>query len=149
LGLAMVPDFRVGCPQSRYSANFTRMGYHPGFGLTVTLPETIGWKNAEAILYTGRRITGAEGHAMGLSDVFVATSEEVTPAAVRLAREIAECSPLGVVACRQIMRDGYADRVAAATTLELENQNALRGTVDFAEGVKAMTERRLPHFVGA
>jgi enoyl-CoA hydratase/carnithine racemase len=81
---------------------------------------------------------------MGLSDVFVATSEEVTPAAVRLAREIAECSPLGVVAW-----DGYADRVAAATTLELENQNALRGTVDFAEGVKAMTERRLPHFVGA
>ena len=145
----MVPDFRVGCPQSRYSANFTRMGYHPGFGLTVTLPEMIGPKNAETILYTGRRIKGEEGHVMGLSDVFVPNSEDVLPAAMRLATEIAECSPLGVVACRQIMRDGYADRVAAATVLELENQNALRGTADFTEGVKAMTERRLPRFIGA
>ena len=38
LGLAMVPDFRVTCPEARFSANFTRLGFHPGFGLTVTLP---------------------------------------------------------------------------------------------------------------
>jgi hypothetical protein len=47
------------------------------------------------------------------------------------------------------MRDGYADRIAAATDKELANQNSLRGTVDFTEGVEAMTDRRLPHFIGA
>ncbi len=148
-GLAMVPDFRIACPQSRFSANFTRMGYHPGFGLTVTLPETIGRKHAELMLYSGRRVKGEEAHAMGLADVFVTNPEDVRPAAVELATEIAQCSPLGVVACRKIMRDGYADRIAAATDKELANQNSLRGTADFAEGVKAMTDRRLPDFIGA
>ena len=148
-GLAMVPDFRIACPQSRFSANFTRMGYHPGFGLTVTLPETIGEKHAELMLYSGRRVKGEEAHAMGLADVFVTKPEDVRPAAVELATEIAQCSPLGVVACRKIMRDGYADRIAAATDKELANQNSLRGTADFAEGVKAMTDRRLPNFIGA
>ena len=38
LGLAMVADFRVTCREARFSANFTRLGFHPGFGLTVTLP---------------------------------------------------------------------------------------------------------------
>ena len=38
LGLAMVPDFRVACPETRFCANFTRLGFHPGFGLTDTLP---------------------------------------------------------------------------------------------------------------
>src|SRR3954471_19652239 len=42
LGLAMVPDFRVACPETRFSANFSRLGFHPGFGLSVTLPEVIG-----------------------------------------------------------------------------------------------------------
>ncbi|MDE0813614.1 MAG: enoyl-CoA hydratase/isomerase family protein [Alphaproteobacteria bacterium] len=148
-GLAMTPDFRVACPESRFSANFTRMGYHPGFGLTVTLPETIGRKHAERMLYNGCRVKGEEAFAMGLADVLVDGPKNVRPAAIELAREIAQCSPLGVVACRTIMRDGYADRIAAATDKELANQNSLRGTADFTEGVEAMTDRRLPHFIGA
>ena len=39
LGLAVSADFRVTCPEARFSANFTKLGFHPGFGLTVTLPE--------------------------------------------------------------------------------------------------------------
>src|SRR5262249_44572183 len=42
LGLALVADLRVTCPQARFCANFTRLGFHPGFGLTTTLPEVIG-----------------------------------------------------------------------------------------------------------
>ena len=42
LGLAVSADFRVTCPEGRFSANFTKLGFHPGFGLTVALPELIG-----------------------------------------------------------------------------------------------------------
>ena len=38
LGLSLVADFRVGCAESRFSANFSRLGFHQGFGTTVTLP---------------------------------------------------------------------------------------------------------------
>src|SRR5262252_4554956 len=147
LGLAMVPDFRVACPEARFCANFTRLGFHPGFGLTVTLPELIGKSNAARMFYTSRRFTGEEAERMGLVDVLVAQAE-VRSAAQRLAAEIAENAPLGVVATRATLRLGLADRVAAATAHELEEQTRLRKSDDFKEGIKAMAERRVPNFVG-
>ena len=148
LGLALVADFRVTCPEARFSANFTRLGFHPGFGLTVTLPELIGRSNAALMFYTSRRVRGEDAHRMGLADVLVPL-EQVRGAAQELAREIAGCAPLGVVATRATLRQGVADRVAAATRHELAEQTRLRRTQDFKEGIKASAERRDPEFRGA
>jgi enoyl-CoA hydratase/carnithine racemase len=147
LGLAMVPDFRVACPEARFCANFTRLGFHPGFGLTVTLTEVIGPSKAALMFYTSRRVTGEEALQWGLADVLVPL-DEVRKAAIALAAEIAENSPLGLLSTRATMRAGLADRVRAATDHELEEQNRLRVTEDFKEGVKAMAERRVPNFAG-
>jgi enoyl-CoA hydratase/carnithine racemase len=146
LGLAMVPDFRVTCPEARFCANFTRLGFHPGFGLTVTLPELIGKANAAMMFYTSRRIGGDEALRIGLADVLVPQAE-VRAAAQKLAAEIAENAPLGVAATRATLRAGLADRVRAATAHELAEQTRLRATTDFKEGVRAMAERRVPNFV--
>ena len=58
LGLALVADFRVTCQEARFSANFNRLGFHPGFGLTATLPRLVGAQQAALLFYTGRRIPG-------------------------------------------------------------------------------------------
>ena len=147
LGLAMVADFRVTCPEARFCANFTRLGFHPGFGLTVTLPAVIGPTKAALMFYTSRRVRGDEAHAMGLADVLVPQGE-VRSAALALAAEIAENSPLGLIATRATMRGNLADRVREATDRELAEQTYLRKTDDFKEGVKATAERRLPIFTG-
>jgi enoyl-CoA hydratase/carnithine racemase len=147
LGLAMVADFRVACPETRFCANFTRLGFHPGFGLTVTLPLVIGSTKAAMMFYTSRRVPGDEAHAMGLADVLV-PQEQVREAAMKLAAEIAENSPLGLIATRATMRGDLADRVRAATEHELKAQTQLRRTDDFKEGVKATAERRVPNFTG-
>lgn len=147
LGLALVPDFRVTCPEARFSANFTRLGFHPGFGLTATLPELIGKNNAALMFLTSRRVSGDDAFEMGLADVLV-PQDEVRTAAVKLAAEIAENSPLGVVATRATLRKGLADRVREATENELVEQTRLRTTEDFKEGVKAVSERRVPNFTG-
>ena len=147
LGLAVSADFRVTCPEARFAANFTKLGFHPGFGLTVTLPELVGKNNAELMFYTSRRVTGEEAMRMGLANVLVPQAE-VRSAAQKLAQEIAECSPLGLLATRATMRAGLADRVAAATHHELAEQTRLRATEDFREGVKATEERRAPRFAG-
>jgi enoyl-CoA hydratase/carnithine racemase len=147
LGLAMVADFRVACPETRFCANFTRLGFHPGFGLTVTLPLAIGAKNAAMMFYTSRRVPGDEAHAMGLADALV-PQDQVRPAAMTLAAEIAENSPLGLISTRATMRGDLADRVRKATEHELKEQTWLRKTDDFKEGVKATAERRLPNFSG-
>ena len=147
LGLAMVADFRVTCPEARFCANFTRLGFHPGFGLTVTLPAVIGPTKAALMFYTSRRVRGDEAHAMGLADVLV-PQDEVRGAALALAAEIAENSPLGLIATRATMRGNLAERVREATDRELAEQTRLRKTDDFKEGVKATAERRLPIFTG-
>jgi len=145
LGLAMVADFRVTCTEARFCANFTRLGFHPGFGLTVTLPAVIGPSKAALMFYTSRRVRGDEAYAMGLADALVPQGE-VRTAALALAAEIAENSPLGLIATRATMRGNLADRVRAATEHELAEQTRLRQTEDFKEGVKAMAERRVPAF---
>lgn len=148
LGLALVPDFRIACAETRFAANFTVLGFHPGFGLTVTLPELIGKRSAALMFYTSRRIKGEEALSMGLADLLVPQAE-VRSAAVALAREIATCAPLAVIATRATMRQGLADRVKAATDHELAEQTRLRQTQDFKEGVKASAERRTPRFSGS
>ncbi len=147
LGLAMVPDMRVTCAEARFCANFTRLGFHPGFGLTHTLPALIGPSKAAMMFYTSRRIPGDEAVTIGLADVLVPQTE-VRAAAQKLAAEIAENSPLGVLETRATMRAGLAERVRAATDHELEIQTRLRHTADFREGVDAVNQRRRPQFTG-
>jgi enoyl-CoA hydratase/carnithine racemase len=147
LGLACVPDFRVTCSEARFSANFNRLGFHPGFGLTATLPRLVGAQQAALLFYTGRRIAGDEAVRIGLADVLVPQAE-VRSAAQALALEIAQSAPLAVVSTRETMRRGLADAVDAATERELVEQDWLRRTEDFREGIKAMADRRLPDFQG-
>lgn len=147
LGLAMAADFRVACPEARFVANFTRLGFHPGFGLTVTLPMVIGPTKAAMMFYTSRRVTGEEAYAMGLVDILV-SQDQVRATAMKYAAEIAENSPLGLIATRATIRADLADRVRTATEHELTQQTRLRKTDDFKEGVKATAERRVPNFSG-
>jgi enoyl-CoA hydratase/carnithine racemase len=147
LGVACVADFRVTCPEARFAANFTRLGFHPGFGLTVLLPELIGKNQAELMFYTGRRVGGEEAARIGLANICV-PQDHVRAEAVKLATEIAECAPLAIISTRKTMRGNLADRVMAATAHEQQEQTWLRATEDFQEGVKAASERRVADWKG-
>ncbi len=147
LGLSLVGDFRVASPDSRFAANFNRLGFHPGFGISVTLPRAVGAQQAALLLYTGRRLSGTEAQAIGLVDV-LAPSEGLRAAALALAAEIAGSAPLAVVSTRQTLRRGLADAIAEVTDIELAAQEVQFRTADFHEGVRAMAERRAPVFKG-
>ena len=149
LGLACSADFRVVSPASRLTANFSRLGFHQGFGLSATLPRIVGAQRAAELLYTGRRIDGTVAASIGLADRLVDDGEgAVRAAATELAVEIASAAPLAVRSIRETMRAGLADAVAAATAREDQEQDRLRRTADWAEGVKASAERREPRFEG-
>ena len=147
LGLAVMTDFRVTCAEGRFAANFTRLGFHPGFSLTYTLPRLIGQQRASLLCLTGRRLKGEEALAWGLVDELVPLAE-LRAAAMRLAGEVAENAPLAVQSTRATLRLGLAAAVKAATDHELAEQTWLRRTEDFAEGVRAVNERRPGVFSG-
>lgn len=147
LGLAVAADFRVTCAEARFSANFNRLGFHPGFGLSVTLPRLVGPQQASLLLYTGRRIGGEEALRIGLADQLVAEAD-VRASALALAAEIAQSAPLAVTSTRATLRQGLADEVARVNAHEREVQQQHYATADFREGVRAMAERRTPQFEG-
>lgn len=148
LGLALMPDFRIAAPEARFSANFARLGFHHGFGLSVTLPSVVGQQRAMELLYTGRRVKGEEALAIGLCDG-LAPQEELREVAAGLAREIALSAPLAVRSIRETLRGELPARIRAATDREKTEQDRLRKTRDFREGVRAMAERRTPDFTGS
>jgi 2-(1,2-epoxy-1,2-dihydrophenyl)acetyl-CoA isomerase len=148
LGLALMADFRVATGSARFIANFSRLGLHQGFGITVTLPAVVGQQLALDLLYTGRAVSGEEAARIGLCDR-LATDEALRSAAHEFAAEIAASAPLAVVSIRHTLRGDLADRVRAATTREQSEQVRLAGTADFLEGVSATAERREPRFTGS
>jgi len=148
LGLALVADFRVAAPEARFTSNFVKLGFHPGFGVTYTLPRLIGQQRAALMCLTGRRINGETALEWGLADV-LAPLDSLLDESLKLASEIAENAPLAVQSTRATFRAGVAEAVKAQTDHELVEQSWLRKTKDFAEGVRAVNERRVGNFVGA
>ena len=136
LGLALSCDFRVATAASRFSANFARLGFHHGFALTVTLPRVVGHQRAAELLYTGRRIGGGEAGAIGLCDE-LADDADLLDSARRRAAHIAGSGPLAVRSIRATLRQGLVEQVRLAMEHECEEQERLRTTTDFAEGVRA------------
>jgi enoyl-CoA hydratase/carnithine racemase len=146
-GLALSADFRVASRSSRFSTNFSRLGFHQGFGLTVTLPAAVGAQAAADLLLTGRRVNGEEALRLGLCDR-LASEGEVRSGAIDYANELAAAGPLAVRAIRGTLRRGLVEAAGLAMEHERVEQARLRETADFAEGVRAAAERREPRFAG-
>ena len=146
-GLALSADFRVATPRTRFSANFSRLGFHHGFALSVTLPAVVGRQAATDLLLSGRRVSGEEALVLGLCDR-LADDGDLEAQALDYAGELAAAGPLAVRAIRATLRRDLVAQARLAMEHECAEQLALRATADFAEGVRAAAERRDPHFSG-
>ncbi len=146
-GLALACDMRVVSEAGWFLVNFVRLGIHPGFAISATLPRLVGPGAAADLLYTARRLDAAEALRIGLCERVVTTGTEVQ-AAMAIATEIATGAPEAVAATRATLRDGLSAMARDAMEHELDEQSALAGTPDAREGVAAMLERRPPKFGG-
>jgi enoyl-CoA hydratase/carnithine racemase len=131
----------------RFQANFAELGFHHGFGLSVTLPQLVGPQRAAEMLYTARKVGAREAADIGLADR-VASTDHPLAEATEFAREIARCAPLAVRAMKQTLRAGLAQRVAAAVDREIGEQARLWATDDCAAGLAASRDRTTAIFHG-
>jgi enoyl-CoA hydratase/carnithine racemase len=146
-GLALACDLCVVGERGWFQANFVRLGIHPGFALSTTLPRAVGPGRASELLLTGRRIDASEAGRMGIAQRVVPEGHEL-PAAQEMAEQIAAGAPLAVAATRSTLRHGLAEAARVAMGHELMEQASLAGTADAIEGVGAMLEGREPEFEG-
>jgi len=147
LGLALSADFRITCKEAKFSANFGKLGFHQGFGISVTLPRLVGYQNAKLLLLTSRRINGENAYKIGLVDILTEKSLLMAKAE-ELANEINASGPLGIKAIRKTINDGLVNEIAEVVRKEASEQNKLRKTLDFKEGINASINRREAKFKG-
>ncbi len=145
--VALACDIRIVSTRAKLGLNFTRLGLHPGMGATWTLPRLIGPERAAELLYTGRVFEGAEAARMGLASRALET-EQVLPAALELAREIASSAPLAVRGVKRALARTLDATLEDQLSFESDEQAGCFESRDVHEGLAAVRERRDARFSG-
>ncbi|HKG04393.1 MAG TPA: enoyl-CoA hydratase/isomerase family protein [Conexibacter sp.] len=145
--LALACDFRVMASDALIGMPETRVGLIPDVGGSSRLPAIVGLGRAKELIMTGKLIGAEEAERIGLV-TRVASAEELGAATQQLVDELLACAPLAVGLAKRVM--DAAAKPALALTLEQEvaAQQLCAQSEDFAEGAKALAERRLPQFAG-
>src|SRR5215211_181023 len=147
LELALACDLRVVASDAVVGMPETRIGLIPDVGGSSRLPAVVGLGRAKELVMTGKLIGGDEAERIGLVNR-VAPPDELEAATDALVGELLACAPRAVGLAKRVM-DASA-RPALATTLEMEvaAQELCARSDDFAEGSRALAERRQPEFAG-
>ncbi len=91
LELALGCDLLVAADTATLGDTHGQWGLVPVWGMSVRLPERVGLSTAKQLMFTSRRISGAEAAELGLVDR-VCAEAELDASVEALAREIAENS---------------------------------------------------------
>ena len=146
LTMALHCDLRIIATDAKCGIVQNRRGVMPDLRSHWTLPRIVGHARAAEILLTGKMFSGADAAAWGLaSDALPA--DEVLPAALALAREIAvHTAPVSVgVSKRLLWWDPLPDS-DEINRLETELHRHLMGAPDAREGVMAFLDKREPNW---
>lgn len=146
-GLSLVCDIRIANKDSKYGANFAKLGLHPGMAVSWFLPRLVGVSRAAELLFTGKLIRGDEGERIGLFNRAVA-ADEVAAVAEELANDIAASAPIAVRMMKRTFYEGINWDPRSAAYKEAWAQAATLDTDDAKEGINALLGKRKPEFAG-
>ena len=148
LGLAMATDVRLVAASARLMAGYTRIGGSPDAGLTITLPQAIGYERAMRFMMENRSVVGAEAVSLGLA------GEVVDDAAfdARLAaycEELCAWSPITLrLLKRGIVKSYETSDMEQQLRFEVSNIRRAFASEDGQEARRAFLEKRQPVFKG-
>jgi enoyl-CoA hydratase/carnithine racemase len=141
LEMALACDIRIASQDARMGLTEVTLGLMPGWGGTQRLPRMIPWCKAAEMILTGRIIDAQEAYRIGLLNEVVSPGE-VVPKAREWAKIISDAvAPLAVRAAKEAMVRGYNLTLEEGLRLENSLEAYLMETEDFAEGIRAFTEK--------
>ena len=147
MALALMPHFRIGSTNARFTTSFAKLGIGPEMGLSATLPALVGRQRAIDLLISARVVKAEEAHAIGLLDRVVGP-EDLHAETLVYAQEIASLPPLALRAILRSSSRNWRENIRQQLENEWNDQNILLATEDCKEGVAALIERRAPIFKG-
>src|ERR1700760_3775260 len=148
LGLAMATDVRLVTRSARLMAGYTRIGGSPDAGLTITLPQAMGYERALRFMMENRTANGEDAVAWGMAGE-VAEDDKLAERLAEYCAQLCEWSPITL----RLLKRGMVKSLES-TDIEQQLRYGVGNTrIPFAsddakEARKAFFEKRKPVFTG-
>jgi len=145
--LVLACDIVVAAEHARFGLPEPRVGLAALAGGMHRLPRHVPLKLAMGLMLTGRQLSAAEAHRIGVVNEVVPAAD-LMAAAERWAHAILECSPISVRATKQCAMQGLGLPLEEALRASYSEVRALLHSEDMTEGVRAFTQKRPPQWKG-
>lgn len=140
-------DLVIACEEASFGLPEALVGRMPLDGGMTLLQRQIPYRQAMAMLLTGRRVSAREGLDMGLVNEVVPRAE-LDAAVQRWVDAVLACAPLSLQAIKQVVRRTATLSAAEAQALRLPALVTALQSEDAHEGVRAFQEKRQPCWSG-
>lgn len=147
LELALQCDFAYAATHARFALSEVTLGIMPGGGGTQTLPRIVGERRAKELILAAKPFTAEQALAWGVVNE-VHPPEALLPAALAIARRIADHAPLAVRQAKHAIHHGLQMDINSGMMFEIEAYQRMVRSEDRVEGVRAFNEKRKPVFRG-
>ena len=148
LGLAMATEVRLVASSARLMAGYTRIGGSPDAGLTITLPQVMGYERAMRFMMENRTVVGAEALDWGMAGEAVDDADFHARLAEYCA-QLCEWSPITLrLLKRGIVKSYESIDMEQQLRYEVSNIGRAFRSEDGQEARRAFLEKRKPVFQG-
>lgn len=145
--LVMHCDMVVASETAQFGQPEIKIGVMPGAGGTQRLPRAVGKVKAMEMVLTGDFIDANEALRIGLINKVVPVPLYLSEA-IKLAKKIAEKSPIAVQMAKESVLKAFEQPLQEALYFERKNFYMLFATKDQKEGMEAFIEKRPADFKG-
>jgi 2-(1,2-epoxy-1,2-dihydrophenyl)acetyl-CoA isomerase len=145
--IALACDVVLAARSATFVQSFAKIGLVPDSGGTWILPRLIGPARARALMLTGEPLPAETAELWGM--IWKALPDaELMAEAHGLCVRFASSPTIGLALIKRALDISWDNDLEAQLELEREFQREASLTPDYAEGVRAFMEKRLPAFSG-
>ena len=145
--LALACDVVVAARSAVFVQGFNKLGLVPDCGGTWLLPRLVGNARALGLMLLGDKVSGEQAAAWGL--IWQCVDDALLVETVdALAQRLAQGPTRGLARTKEAIYGGWQHSLSEQLDVERDLQQELGRSADYAEGVAAFRDKRIPPFTG-